>query len=75
MIFPHFIVNILHCRACYLVTLVQSFRIFYKFEFQSYHKIVETAITHASHHGKATDIKTGDMLTEKLCKQNINQKK
>ena len=35
MIFLHLITNILHYRACYLVTLVQSYRIFYKFEFQN----------------------------------------
>ena len=50
--------------------------ILYKLNFkifsENYHKIVWTAITHWSHHVKATDFKTGQMLTEKLWKQNKN---
>ena len=57
MIFVHLIINILHHRACYLVTLVPSCRIFCKFEFrnilESYHKIVGTATIHSLHHVKA----------------------
>ena len=32
IIFPHLIINILHNRACYLVTRVQSYSIFCEFE-------------------------------------------
>ena len=35
MIFLHFIINILQHRACHFVTLVQSYRIICKFEFQN----------------------------------------
>ena len=40
---------------------------------ENYHKIVWTAITDSSHDVKATDFKTGKMLTEKLWKQNIER--
>ena len=35
VIILHFIINVLHYRTCYLVTLVQSYRIICKFEFQN----------------------------------------
>ena len=79
MIFLYFVINILHYGTCYLVTLVQSYRINYEFEFwnilENYHKIVWTAITHSSHHVKAIDFKTGKILREQFSKPHINQKK
>ena len=42
---------------------------------ENYSKTVWTAITNSSHYVNATDFKTGQMLTEKPCKQNKNYKK
>ena len=76
-IFLQLIINILQYLACYLMTLVQSYSIFYKIQIleyflENYHKIVWTAITHSSHHVKAEEFKTGKILIEKLLKQNEN---
>ena len=49
------------------MNLEQSYRIFHKIWISEYFcKITTTAITHSSHHVKATGFKTGKILTEKL---------
>ena len=70
IIFPHFTVNSLYYRTCYLVTLAQSYKVICKFNLgiflENYPKIVSvwTAITHSSHHVKAINFQTGKILIE-----------
>ena len=67
MIFLHFILNVLH-RACYLVTLVQSYRIICEFEFRNiFGKLPQNCLSSYNPFlTSATDFKTGKILIEKL---------
>ena len=78
MLFLHFIINILHYRACYLVTLVQSYGIICKFEFQNtFGKLAQYYLNNCNTFltpCKSYRLKIGKILTVKYWQKNSKNK-